>query len=363
MDSIRRVYAFSDLLICPRNSELEHLTDADITYTYDKCANPFTAIPVINAPMDTVCSAELLNLMNKMNLPTTVHRWFKTVDDQIAFVNDLNYDNVCCFVSVGIVSKWKVWIDSLLEFRIKSKRSFGILIDVANGDTKAVVDTIKYIRTASGQLFNINIMAGNVATKSGFSRLQDAGADFIRVGIGGSSICATRLNIGVGLPTATSIFDCSKVVDKAYLIADGGISHNGDICKAIAAGAHMAMCGKLFAATDLANNKKYDKDMVLEAQYPYNHGFIPKYCKYRGMASKEANALLNSKKTNVSIEGVEGLIPYKGKTEDVINEMIGNLQSAVAYYGGCRTWDEFRRKVKFVEITSNGWEESKTRVL
>jgi IMP dehydrogenase len=309
--------------------------------------------------------------MNKMGLPTTVHRWFKTVDDQIAFVNGLNYDNVCCFVSVGIVSKWKVWIDSLLEFRIKSKRSFGILIDVANGDTKAVVDTIKYIRCTFGQLFNINIMAGNVATKSGFSRLQDAGADFIRVGIGGSSICSTRLNVGVGLPTATSVFDCSKVVDKSYLVADGGISYNGDICKAMAAGAAMVMCGKLFAATSLANNLKYDKNMNL---LRFSPTYMDKpigapdyssaaYCKYRGMASKASISNLNSTKSSVSIEGVEGLIPYQGETEDVIKGMIGNLQSAVAYYGGCRNWDEFRRKVKFVEITSNGWEESKTRVL
>ena len=87
-----------------------------------------------------------------------------------------------------------------------------------------------------------------------------------------------------------------------------------------------------------------------------------KYVKYIGMASKESIQKLQSKKSTVSIEGVSGLIPYAGETEEVLNNIFGNLRSAVAYYAGCKNWDEFRRNVKFLEITQQGWEESKTRV-
>jgi len=331
-----------------------------VSFNYPNCAIPFKAIPVINAPMDTVCSVPLLNTLYLKQLPTTVHRFFKDVEEQIKFLEGNLFPDQTCFVAVGIMSKWKDWIDKLIAYRFERDLRFGLLVDVANGDTRAVVDTIKYIKERP---LKINVMAGNVATKSGFSRLQDAGADFIRVGIGGSGCCSTRNNVGFGLPTLTSIWDCGKVKSTSYLVADGGIEGNGDIVKAVAAGADLVMCGKMFAATDLANNLKYDKDMVVESHLPYGSGFVPKYCQYRGMASRESIEKLNSKKTSISIEGVEGLIPYQGKTEEVIKGMIGNLQSAVAYYGGCRNWDEFRRKVKFVEITSIGWEESKTRVL
>ena len=358
MNDIRRCLSYSDVLLVPRNSELEHLSDANILYKYDKCSIPFEAVPVVNAPMDTVCSPELIKLLNDdYNLITTIHRWFDNADDQINFFESCNIKNNVqhCFLSVGIVNKWKEWIDRLLDYRNSSKINFGILVDVANGDTKTCVDTIEYLKSF---LLNINIMAGNIATKSGFSRLQSAGADFIRSGVGGGAICSTRTSIGFGVPTLTTTVDCTQVKDRAYLISDGGVNYNGDIAKAIVAGADAVMVGKLFASTDLANNDKYDDRYKLttnEKNY--------KYCSYRGMASKESISKLKSKKSSISVEGVSGLVPYQGKTQEVVENMLGNLRSAMAYYAGCTNWNEFKRKVKFIEITSQGWEESKTRVL
>jgi len=345
MNDIRRVLSYNDVLLCPRNSELEHLSDADIRYDYLGMAGVY---PIINAPMDKVCSPELIHLMDEMNFPTTIHRWFNSVEEQIQFYKDCKLNNEShCFISVGIVEKWKDWIDALIRFQRSEAETFGFLVDVANGDTKSAVKTVEYIRTYTNPL--INIMAGNVATRSGFSRLQEAGANFIRVGIGGGSICSTRLNTGFGVPTLTSVFDCAKVKEGAYLVADGGIESVGDICKAMAAGADMVMVGKMLAATSLSSGEKIDVDGK-------------KFVKYSGMASKEAVEKLKSKKSVISIEGVSGFIPYTGETKEVLNSIIGNLQSAVAYYAGCRDWEEFKRKVKFLEITSQGWEESKTRV-
>jgi IMP dehydrogenase len=298
--------------------------------------------------MDRVCSVPLINFLDKFGCPTTIHRWVKTPEEQFDFFVKCKIQNaVDCFLAVGILAKWKAWIDSLLELRKESGKSFSILVDVANGDTKSAIDTVRYIKDRAPLC---KIMAGNVATKSGFRRLQEAGAEFIRVGIGGGSICSTRLATGFGIPTLTSVMDCASVRDNAAIIADGGIEHSGDICKAMAAGADMVMVGKMLAATSLAGGEQYD----LEGH---------KYVRYSGMASKEAVDKLQSKKSAISIEGVSGLIPYTGETQEVMNNIIGNLLSAVAYYAGCRNWKEFRRSVKFLEITQQGWEESKIRVV
>lgn len=360
MNDIRRVLSYNDVLLVPRNSELQHLTDADIKIKYNHSipGYSFTSPPIINAPMDKVVSPQLIHLMcTKFFMPTTIHRFFKSVEEQIAFC-DACYpviDTPNCFVAVGIVEKWKEWIDKLNEYKDKHEYAFGILVDVANGDTKSCIDTVKYLKGNFSS--TMNIMAGNVATRSGFARLQDAGANFIRVGIGGGSICSTRTTTGFGMPTLTSVFDCAKVKETAYLIADGGIETPGDICKAMAAGADMCMLGKMLASTNLSNGEKFDKDMNAtnnEEEY--------KWVAYSGMASKEAIQKLGSKKSVVSVEGVSGLIPYTGTTNEVVSNIIGNLQSSVAYYAGCKNWDEFRRKVKIVEITTQGWGESLTRV-
>jgi IMP dehydrogenase len=282
-------------------------------------------------------------------MPTTIHRWFDTPEDQIKFFESCSWvtSESSCFLSVGMKSKWESWIRKLINYRFETGRYFSILVDVANGDTKGCVETVKWIKTLDP---NVIIMAGNVATRSGFARLQDAGAKFIRVNIGSGSICSTRINCGFGVPTLTAIMDCAKVKEYSYLVADGGIEYPGDICKAMAAGADMVMIGKMLAATSLSGGEKIDIDGE-------------KYVRYSGMASKDAIEKLKSQKSAISVEGASGLIKYTGETEDVVNGIFGNLKSAMAYYAGCRNWKEFQRKVKFLEITSQGWEESKTRLI
>ena len=364
MNDIRKVLSYNDVLLCPRHSGLDHVSDANIEYNY----GTFSSVPLINSPMDTVCSPKLLKMLhNDFNMPVTIHRWFNNVNEQIKFIIDCDFNFIWnnqenIFISVGNVSKWKEWIDKLIEETTSqgvALMNCSYLVDVANGDTKSAVDTVKYIRSKCNSL----IMAGNVATRSGFSRLQDVGANFIRVGIGGGSICSTRLNTGFGIPTLTSVFDCAKIKDTAYLVADGGIESPGDICKAMAVGADMVMAGKMFAATDLSGGKKYNSDFRdVESVMDWRDGFEPKWVQYKGMASRESVEQLKSKKSHVSIEGVSGLIPYTGKTVDIVNEVIGNLRTSLSYYAGCVNWKQFQRRVKMVEISQQGWEESKTRI-
>jgi len=367
MNDIRRVLSYNDVLLVPRNSNLDHLTDADISYKYGSdflpanCESFIVKAPIINSPMDKVCSVKMIKcLSHEFNLPVTIDRCFANVNEQIQFYEDCEFkeeQQPTVFLAVGIVAKWRKWIERLLEYKNANRYNFGFVVDVANGDTKASIETIKFISKNSPNWVTTNIMAGNVATRSGYARLQDAGANFIRVGIGGGSICTTRTNTGFGLPTLTSVFDCAKVKDTAYLIADGGIETPGDICKAIAAGADMCMLGKMLASTSLSNGDKLDEAGDL-TENPKEIRWVS----YSGMASKEASSKLKSEKTAISIEGESGQIPYTGETKEIVNNIIGNLQSAVSYYAGCRNWEEFRKKVKFVEITNQGWEESKTRV-
>ena len=353
MGDIRQAISYNDCLLVPRSSDLLHLNEANIIYKYDH----FDSYPIINAPMDSICSAPLLNCLNRdFNLPVTIHRWFETAKQQIEFFESCGnlYDR-SVFVAVGSVLKWEGWIEKLIHYQIKTEKKFGYLVDMANGDTESCVKTVKYLKDHA--FTDCNIMAGNVATRSGFDRLQEAGANFIRVGIGGGSICSTRQQCGFGIPTLTSVIDCAKVKETAFLIADGGIESPGDIAKSIACGADMVMLGKMLAATNLSAGEKLDKDKnstTKEEEYYY--------VKYRGMASKEAIQHLNSVKSSVSVEGVSGLIRYKGTTSDVMNGILGNLRSSVGYYGGCRTLKEFQRKVKIIQISQQGWEESKTRV-
>jgi IMP dehydrogenase len=320
----------------------------------------FAAIPLINAPMDKVCSPALLECLSvRFNMPTTIHRWFKTPQDQIEFFRKCNIKEPhTCFLSVGNLDKWKEWIDYLIICSKDKFMNFSFLVDMANGDTQTCVDTVAYIRSR----INCNIMAGNVATKSGYCRLEEAGANFIRTGIGGGSACSTREKNGFGVPTLTSVFDCASVKSKSYLIADGGIEHPGDICKAMAAGADMVMIGKMFAATSLSAGEKFtaDGDQIEGLELVLTHA---KYVAYRGMASAAAAKSLESHKSHTSVEGVSGFIPYTGPTEEVIQGVIGNLKSSLAYYAGCRDWIQFKKRVKFCEITQQGWGESVTRVL
>ena len=160
----------------------------------------------------------------------------------------------------------------------------------------------------------------------------------------------------------TSILDCAEVKEPGvFLVADGGVEHPGDICKAIAAGADMVMAGKLFAATSMSPGVKYDEwGAVFGGNASENDSGV-KWVEYRGQASKEAQAVIGQGKVH-SIEGVSGVIQYQGKTEEYIPELFKNLANSMVYYGGCTDWASFRRHAKFVELTQQGWSESLPRV-
>jgi len=361
MSYLRRTLSYPDVLLVPRYSGLDSRSDADIDFEYKlpDLAVTLKGPPITNSPMDTVCSPELINYLQSQGLITTIHRYFEDHNAQLDFLARCDLPHRAnVFLSVGSVYRWKEWVDQLMCEWEESKQEdrFGLLVDMANGDTKACVDTVAYIRnTCPGMM----IMAGNVATKSGYKRLAKAGANFIRVGIGSGACCSTRSQTGFGVPVLTSIQDCVEAkaqFPNTYLIADGGINDPGDICKAICAGADMIMTGTTFAATSMSPGKKVTSSFKTSDSEHTTY-----YAEYRGMASKAARD--DSPCTGAgSVEGVSGYIPYTGKTEDVLQGILTNLETSMAYYAGCRNWTEFRCNVKMVEITHGGLEESKTHL-
>jgi IMP dehydrogenase len=190
-------------------------------------------------------------------------------------------------------------------------------------------------------------MAGNIATLAGFDALADWGADSIRVGIGGGSICSTRLQTGHGIPTFQSILDCSRSAKNVSLIADGGIRTSGDIVKALAAGADFVMLGSLLAGT-------------YETPGEILHTKGGKKKVYRGMASKEAQTAWRGSVS--SIEGVSHVVSYTGPVEDILSELAIGIRSGLSY-AGARNMPEFQAKSQFLRQTNAGQVESLTHIL
>lgn len=225
-----------------------------------------------------------------------------------------------------------------------------IVIDTAHGHSKAVIETLKELK----RRFDIDIIAGNIATREAAEDLIEAGADAVKVGIGPGSICTTRIVAGAGVPQLTAIMECYSVTSKYNipLIADGGIKYSGDITKALAAGAHCIMIGSLFAGTNEAPG-----EIILYQGRSYKT--------YRGMGSLGAMQGGSSdryrqesvKPEKLVPEGVEGRVPYRGPLSKSIHQLVGGLKSGMGYCG-CRTLEELRNKAKFIKITNAGLKES-----
>jgi IMP dehydrogenase len=192
-------------------------------------------------------------------------------------------------------------------------------------------------------------MAGNVATFDGFNNLSSWGANSIRVGIGGGSICSTRIQTGHGVPSLDSIIECAKTSYNVAIIADGGIRNSGDIVKALGVGADFCMLGSVLAGSSKTPGEIYNNSITGEATKIY-----------RGMASKDAQMDWRGKTS--SLEGISTIIQYKGETNAIIEQVENGIRSGFSY-SGARTINELWAKARFVRQTSSGARESDTHIL
>lgn len=226
-----------------------------------------------------------------------------------------------------------------------------LVVDTAHGHSLKVLDQVRAARNLSNYT---QVIAGNVATAEAAKALIGAGADAVKVGIGPGSICTTRIVAGVGVPQLTAIMDVVEECEKQGIpvIADGGIKYSGDLAKAIAAGASVAMLGSMFAGTDESPG---DVILFQGRSYKGYRGMGSVGAMARGSADRYFQAEVSAQK--LVPEGVEGRVPYKGPVSPVIHQLIGGLRAAMGYTGSSSIV-EMRQKCEFVRITNAGLRES-----
>ena len=241
--------------------------------------------------------------------------------------------------------------DSLFRADLLVKAGVDVIaIDTAHGHTTSVIEVLKKVK----KKFNIEVIAGNVATAEGTLDLIRAGADAVKIGIGPGSICTTRIVAGAGVPQVTAIMNCASAAKKykVPLIADGGIKYSGDITKALAAGAHSIMIGGLFAGTDESPGETI---LYQGRSYKVYRGMGSLGAMEQGSKDRYQQSGVESKK--LVPEGVEGRVPNKGPLSQSIHQLMGGLRSGMGYCG-CKSLNELRQKSRFIRITNAGLRES-----
>ncbi len=305
-------------------------------------------------------TAEVLSLMHKHRIEKIL-----MVDDQfhlkgLITVKDIQkaedkpqaskdeYGHLRVGAAIGTGPDTEARVDALMTAGVDV-----ILVDTSHGHSQLVLDKVRWLKSKHPDL---QVIGGNVATKDGALALVDAGADGVKVGIGPGSICTTRIVTGVGVPQITAVAQVSMALKKKGipLIADGGIRYSGDMCKAIAAGAHLVMVGSMFAGTEEAPG---------EVELYQGRS----YKSYRGMGSlgamsqKQGSSDRYFQSFNAADklvpEGIEGRVPYKGSIMTILHQMMGGLRSCMGLTG-CETIKELRTKAEFVKVTAAGMNES-----
>jgi IMP dehydrogenase len=244
-------------------------------------------------------------------------------------------------IGVGQYDRAKALVDAGVDV---------LVLDSAHGHSKGILDTVRKIK----ETMEVDIIAGNIATKEAVLALIEAGVDAVKVGIGPGSICTTRIVAGVGVPQISAIDECAEAARPhgVPVIADGGIKYSGDISKALAVGASCIMAGSLLAGTEEAPGETI---MFQGRQYK----------SYRGMGSigamqKGSNDRYFQEGTaadKLVPEGIEGRVPFRGSIAGIVHQMMGGLRASMGYCGSENIemyWD----KAEFVEITSAGLKES-----
>ncbi len=322
---------FDDVLLIPAYNHHESRRIVDTTVS-DRLNKLTLSLPVMSSNMDTITESNMANFMHEKGGIGVLHR-FLSIEDN---VKEFKACKGPTFISVGCSQ-------AELE-RAAALRDAGadyFCVDVAHAHAKYVGKTLKNLRKLLGSRC---IMAGNVATYAGADYLASCGADIIKAGIGGGSVCSTRIKTGFGIPMLTCIQDCAR--SDRSIVADGGLRTPGDIVKALAFGADFVMIGGMLAGTEPTPG-----DVITRAD-----GTRVK--RYRGMASREAQEnFLGQMHEWKTAEGVSTEVPYRENAEWVIADIIGGLRSGLTY-AGANTVSELQRKLNYIEITQAGRTES-----
>lgn len=333
--SYRNGLCFDDILLVPQKSDIVTRHNIDITMRLGKYTHPSAILelklPIIASPMDTVCDYNMANVLYSLGGLGILHR-YRSRD---SIIKEAIKCNGIFGVAISIKDCYdKGYIWSLIDCGTKV-----LCIDTANGHNSMVVAAVDELNQYIPK--DIHIMAGNVATREGYRELIDAGADSVRVGIGGGSACTTRVVTGHGIPTMASIMECRSLHyknDVDGIIADGGIRNSGDIVKAFAAGANAVMLGGVLAGYDESPTVLYEGKRI-----------------FRGMASKQAQISWRGHSSVNEGEVIE--IENKGSVISLLEELMAGIKSGCSYTG-VEKLSDLRDKSEYVTVSSNVLKES-----
>jgi len=328
--------SFDDILLVPQYADIASRKEVSLRSTIGIGTKRSLGLqlPLIAAPMDTVCEWEMAVAIRKAGGLGIVHRYM-TIEKQVEQVKLAVAAGGMVGGSIGARGDFLTEASMLYDAGASL-----VLVDVANGHSQYAIDAVKKLRKVVGNQHHI--MAGNVSTWEGYARLADAGVDSVRVGIGGGSACTTRVVSGHGMPTLASIMDIRnhyKYGDGPDIIADGGIRNSGDAAKALAAGANAVMVGRILAGTDESPGETVDGRKV-----------------FRGMASREAQ-----EEGRGSVSGVEGIattVPHIGSVQNVLNDFDAGLRSALSYTG-VENLIDFYSESMYNRVSSNSLNETR----
>jgi len=340
---------FDDVLICPKRSTLKNRSDVDLRrrIAFKWCKWIWVGIPIIASNMDTVGTVEAAKVMDDHEMLTWVHKF---VDVEKEGRNLENIMSAARTIGEGDYLSDEQW-----------KPSF-IRIDVANGYRESFVRCVQEVRETVGS--DVVIFAGNVCTPEMTEQLILSGADVAVVGIGSGAQCITRTKTGVGYPQLSAIIECSDAAHGlgGHIVADGGCKTVGDIAKSFAAGADFVSLGTMLAGHEentTDENMIYSEDAISLCTYLENtdaNGLedyqkilsVPRYAKVYGMSSKEAmEKHYGGVASHRTDEGISSIIPYKGKLENTLKDILGGLRSTCTYVGAS-TIKELPKRTTFV---------------
>lgn len=350
---------YDDIQLVPQYSEIPTRTQIKLQTLVSRRYGLLT--PLVASPMDTVCEEEMAFKLFLMGGVGCLHR-FMSIEEQVKQVRSLRY-RIYGEGFGGPFEDWGIMLDdwhseiSMIPImvaigvseddkeRAKKVTEAGanvLVIDVAHGHHKNVIDMIKWCKENLNE--NVDIIAGNIATAQAAIDLENAGADGLRVGIGGGSLCTTRIKTGFGVPNVSCLEEIIKVA-KTPVMADGGIRTSGDIAKALSLGASSVMLGSILAGTEEAPGQIIETPKGL-------------YKRYRGSASLETKVANGQNVRN--IEGESTTIPYKGGVKFILTGLVDGIKSALSY-AGVNNLTNFRPP--YVVVTTSGINEAKPHLL
>lgn len=326
---------FKDVMIRPKRSTLNSRAEVSLEreFTFLNSKLKWKGIPIMAANMDTVGTFEMATELAKHNLFTAIHKHY-TPENWNAFLNNCD-ESITNYIAISTGTGKTDSQKLAVIFKQNPNLKF-ICIDVANGYAEHFVNFVKRTRE---KYPNKTIMAGNVVTGEMVEELILAGADIVKVGIGPGSVCTTRVKTGVGYPQLSAIIECADAAHGlgGQIVSDGGCKVPGDVAKAFGGGADFVMLGGMFAGHDESGGETIEINNLL-------------YKQFYGMSSETAmKKHIGSVANYRASEGKTVHIPYRGKVEQTIQDILGGLRSTCTYVGAKRL-KELTKRTTFIRV-------------